>query len=156
MKVVASIYEDIPAWRILAKEILPLFGPHGSMRAFTHMLREHIACGTAFCIPEENEMGLVGGLLFEPGSPHVIAWLGVAERYRRQGAGTLLVRRALELVNPPAVIEVKTFGPGLQRGIPARCLYKKMGFVPTETVSDLPPDEPRQIFRCVLERKDEC
>lgn len=143
---------DIPAWRLLAAEVEPLFGPLVGDPSFEGALARCIARGDAFCVREGAEGSpLLGGLLFSRKPPiYTLGWLAVAERGRRRGVGCLLVRHALGLIRPPAEVVVTTFGPDLPEGEPARRFYEAMGFVPAEMAPPAPDGSTRQIYRLHL------
>jgi ribosomal protein S18 acetylase RimI-like enzyme len=142
--------EDFTPWLNLAAEVEHLFGSLVNDPLFQCALHKNIKRGTAFCIRENNGppgVPLVGGLLFSPQRLQ-IGWLAVAQKYRRSGAGQLLVEKAFSLVNPPAEVMVITFVAGDEGGLPARRFYEKLGFYPAEIVAG-PGGVPRQVYRCL-------
>jgi GNAT superfamily N-acetyltransferase len=76
-----------------------------------------------------------------------IGWLAVTAQARRRGVGGLLVEHACALVEPPATLEVITFGEDIAPGQPARRLYERFGFRPAESAPRGPEGGTRQVFR---------
>lgn len=150
--VVAAVTADIPAWRILAAEVEPLFGPMVGDPAFEQALARGIERCTAFCVHAGHGgpgAPLLGALLFSPTHAPIyrIGWLAVTAGARRMGIGRRLVRHALALVQPPAVVEVVTFTVGQNGGAAARDFYASLGFAPAEILPFGPEAVPRQVFR---------
>ena len=151
MNVQLARHEDIGSWLELAAEVEHLFGPMVSEPGFREALRRNIERGSAFCI-RQGDGGpgtpLLAGLLFSPKPPvYEIGWLSVASGRRRQGLGTALVHHVIRLVRPPAEMLVKTFGPDVPEGEPARQFYEAIGFAPGEMTDPGPEGNSRQIFR---------
>lgn len=156
--VVIAVAEDIPAWRVLAAEVEPLFGPMVGRSEFEEALARMIARGHALCVrADAGPPGspLLGGLLWSAHPPHYqIAWLAVTASARGQGIGAALIQTALAWVRPPAEITVVTFGPDIPEGEPARLLYQRIGFVAAEAAPDGPEGGSRQVFRRILDAPD--
>jgi GNAT superfamily N-acetyltransferase len=76
-----------------------------------------------------------------------IGWLAVTAQAQRRGIGSLLVEHACAMVEPPATLEVVTFGEDIAPGRPARRLYERFGFHPAESVPRGPDGGSRQMFR---------
>ena len=154
MEVVPAQVEDFPGWLKLAAEVEPLFGPMVSDAFFHQTVQRNIQRGTAYCIREHDGPPgtlLVGAILFSPKPPlYKIGWLVITEKYRRQGAGRLLVKTMLKLVKPPAEIIVTTFGPDDEGGLPARRFYEQLGFAPAEIIPNQFGGAPRQNYRRFL------
>ena len=95
----------------------------------------------------------MGGMLFSPRRPdradYRIAWLSVAGKWRRLGVGRVLVQHACDLVDPPAMMTVVTFGEDIEPGRPARSLYERLGFRPAESQPPGADGGSRQLFRRV-------
>jgi GNAT superfamily N-acetyltransferase len=154
VRVQSAEYRDVRSWLDLAAEVEGLFGDQLGDPDFYQALLRNIGRATAFCVREgDGPAGarLAGGMLFSPRWPerpeYRISWLAVAERCRRHGIARLLVQHAFNLVEPPAVLAVGTFGEDLEPGRPARRLYERMGFHPAEL---LPPGRnggSRQVYR---------
>lgn len=148
-RVCAATPEDVDAWRELAAEVEPLFGPLVGDPSFEGALVRCIARGDAFCVREGGAGSpLLGGLLLARKPPiYTLGWLAVAAHGRRCGVGRALVRHALALVQPPAEVVVTTFGPDRPEGEPARRFYETLGFAPAEMAPSGPDGSSRQIFR---------
>jgi GNAT superfamily N-acetyltransferase len=155
MRVRIAENEDYRPWLCLAAEVEPLFGPMVREPRFQQALRRNIGRRTAFCVREDDDApgaSLLGGLLFSPTPPlYTIGWLAVAEAYRRQGIGRLLVEYVVRQVRPPAEMVVTTFGRDLAGGYAARQFYERMGFKPAEMVACAPDGSARQIYRRLFE-----
>ncbi|MEU0505653.1 GNAT family N-acetyltransferase [Nocardia sp. NPDC005998] len=92
---------------------------------------------------------VVGGLLFgtRRAPTYHVRWLVVSEQARGRGVGRALLTEALRrFVQPPATIEVITFGLG-HPAPAARAFYDTLGFTPAEVVAPGPEGGPRQAFR---------
>jgi ribosomal protein S18 acetylase RimI-like enzyme len=154
VKVEPAQHEDFDSWLALAAEVEPLFGPMVGEPGFLAALRRNIERGSAFCLRQADGgpgAPLRGGLLFSPKPPvYHIGWLSVASRCRRRGVGTALVLHAMNLVCPPAELRVKTFGPDVPAGEPARRFYGALGFAAAETSDSESEGGARQIFRLVF------
>lgn len=141
---------DLPAWRLLAAEVEPLFGPMVGQPEFEAALARKVERGLALCVREGGGLPgarLLGGLLWSAHPPHYrIGWLAVAARARRQGVGRRLVETALAWVIPPATVEVVTFGEDNPAGLPARRFYLAFGFQPAEPAAPGPEGGSRQVF----------
>lgn len=154
MHVDCARLEDIPAWLDLACQVEPLFGPMLEDPGFNRALRKNIDRGTAYCVHEDDGppgSPLKGGLLFSRKPPeYEIGWLAVAQKWRRNGVGRLLVEHALRFVVTPAEVVVVTFGDSTEAGWPAREFYKELGFQPAELAPPGPDGGSRRIYRRIL------
>ena len=152
--VVVASSADLPAWRVLAREVEPLFGPMVGVPAFEEALARKVSRGQALCVREvDGDAGapLLGGLLWSSHPPrYQIGWLAVTARARRQGVGRQLVAAALARVEPPASVDVVTFGDDNLAGLPARQFYLDLGFQPAEPAPTGPEGGSRQVFRLLL------
>lgn len=154
MRVQIAGYRDARSWLDLAAEVEWFFGDMLGGPHFYRALLKNIGRGTAFCVREGDSCSgapLAGGMFFSPRRPdrpeYRIGWLSVAERCRRRGIGRLLVEHAFDLVEPPAVMTVVTFGEDVEPGQPARRLYEQMGFHPAELLPRGPEGGSRQLYR---------
>jgi GNAT superfamily N-acetyltransferase len=153
MRVDKSDYRDIRHWLDLAAEVEPLFGSMLDDPEFYRALLRNIERGTACCVRAgDGAPGspLLGAMLFSPPdatrAAYRIGWLAVTAQARRRGVGGLLVEHACALVEPPATLEVVTFGDS-EPGRPARRLYERFGFHPAEPAPRGPEGGSRQVFR---------
>lgn len=149
-----AIPADIPAWRLLAAEVEPLFGPMVGRSEFESALARKVERGQALCVREDSGLPgvpLLGGLLWSVHPPHYrIGWLAVSAQARRRGVGRRLVGTALGRVAPPAIVEVMTFGEDNPAGWPARAFYLALGFQPAEHAMPGPEGGSRQAFRLTV------
>jgi len=155
-------YRDVRSWLDLAAEVEGLFGDMLGSAGFYRVILNNIERGTAFCVREDGGPAgtlLLGGLLFSPARPdrpdYRINWLAVAERGRRCGVGTALVRHAFSLVAPPATFTVVTFGEDIEAGRAARRFYERWGFHAAEIAPNGPEVGSRQVFRCHIGQRPE-
>ena len=154
MRVQSAGYRDVRSWLDLVAEVEWIFGDMLSGPDFYQALLRNLGRGSAFCVREgDGPAGtpLAGGMLFSPRRSdrpeYRIGWLSVAERCRRHGVGLLLVQHAIDLVEPPAVMIVDTFGEDVEPGRPARRLYERMGFHPAELPHVGAEGGSRQLYR---------
>ncbi len=152
-EIVRATAADIPAWYTLAAEVEPLFGPMVSEPGFQRALAKNIARGTALCVRAGAPgSALLGGLLYSAHPPrYTIGWLAVARRAQRQGIGRQLVAQVLEQIQPPAQVQVTTFGAEHPGGPAARAFYARLGFQAAEAAPDGPDGGARQLFRRSME-----
>jgi GNAT superfamily N-acetyltransferase len=93
----------------------------------------------------------LGGLLYSPKPPlYTIGWLAVTRLYRRRGIGRTLIEHVFSLVEPSAEFVVTTFGADSRAGLPARCFYERMGFLPAELAPNGPEGGSRQVYRRMI------
>jgi GNAT superfamily N-acetyltransferase len=149
--------DDIPAWLLLAAEVEPLFGPMIQEPSFLAALINNIQRGSAYCIRNDDDppgQSLHGGLLFSAKPPlYRIGWLAVAQRARKQGYASSLLRHVLKQAVPPATVQVVTFGSDNLSGRPVRRLYERFGFTPAEMTCSGPDGTSRQIFRLQIDEE---
>ena len=148
--------EDFPNWLKLASEVEYLFGPMVNNALFIEPLKKNIERQSAFCVRERNgESGspLMGGLLLSAHPPvYRIGWLAVAQKWRRQGVGRLLVEYVFNHIKAPVEVIVTTFAENDKLGQEAVMFYKNMGFKKSGRASVRAPSgiecvEMKRIFR---------
>jgi len=130
MKVRQALPRDFQAWLVLAREVEHLFGPMADQEDFRRGLRQALSGMIAFCLDGEADLagrGLAGGVLIWP-PENEIAWLAVTAGGRGQGWGGLLLDHALSRLDDARAVMVRTFGPEVAEGLPARQLYLSRGF----------------------------
>lgn len=141
-----ALSSDAASFLSLAAEVEGWFGPMVDEPAFQDAVARAIDRGSALVAVSEDEV--IGGLLF---SHHRrprfdIRWLVVAERWRGQRAGEMLVAGAFDRwVSVPATVEVVTFGAD-HPGARSRGFYSRLGFEPAEMVEQGPEGGSRQRF----------
>ena len=154
MRVEPARPEDIPAWRALAAEVEPLFGPMVGVPAFEGALLRNVERGSAFCVREDDGppgAPLTGAVMVSADPPlHEVGWLAVGGAWRRRGVGRQLMDHVIGLVQPPAEMVVTTFGPDNPAGTAARAFYERLGFRPDEAAPAGPEGGSRQVFRLTL------
>jgi ribosomal protein S18 acetylase RimI-like enzyme len=156
LQVQIATKEDIPSWLVLSSEVEYLFGPMVDNRLFHDSLIKCITQRLAFCVRERNgEPGspLMGALMLSAEPPvYRIGWLAVAQKWRRQGVGRLLMEFVFNHIKPPAEVIVTTFDENDKLGQEAVMFYKNMGFKKSGRASVRAPSgieciEMKRIFR---------
>ena len=139
---------DIPGWLVLAAEVEELFESRMSIDpAFERILQRHVDRGTAWVVREADGPAggaIIGAAIWRPG-PREIAWLAVAERHRRTGVGSCLLRAMFEVAGsgPVSVVSFRSDAPG---GRPARLFYEAAGFRRAGPATDETAPSPREVF----------
>ncbi|WP_433734620.1 GNAT family N-acetyltransferase [Nocardia sp. CA-129566] len=143
--------QDIPAFLALAAEVEHWFGPMVDEPNFHGALENNVQRGTALIASSGSNV--LGGLLFgiRRAPTYHVRWLVVSEQGRGRGVGRALLADAVRrFVQPPASIEVITFGLGHPAAPAARAFYERIGFTPAEAVALGPEGGPRQAFRRIV------
>ena len=136
-------------WLKLAKEVEPLFGPMIDDQGFCDGLRTAILEENAFCVTDVGSAGRSGcfhGGIVISREANEIAWFAVARRSRGQGIGTALLSEAIGHLDPGKPITVTTFDQTIEAGIPARSLYRSVGFRDSEAAGPNPAGIPTVIM----------
>ena len=95
----------------------------------------------AICVKDNNRV--VGVLLFSK-KHNMICCLAVLPEYRERGIASMLLNTALNCLDRTKIITVSTYRQGDEKGIAARALYKKFGFVEGELIEEV--GYPNQRF----------
>jgi len=126
---------DLPAWFALATEMSSLFqhpadiGADPEFISYAHRTVKEYQVLTAVDYMSGNNMGFISISRRQ----NSIAWFAVWERYRSKGVGSRLLKTALRQLDHTKPITVEIFRDSNTQGIPARNLYKKYGFIETES-----------------------
>jgi Diadenosine tetraphosphate (Ap4A) hydrolase and other HIT family hydrolases len=126
---------DFPAWIELATEVSPIFqhpdnmGADPEFVAYIKSKTSKYEALTAVDYMSGNNMGFIG---FSR-TNNRISWFAVFEKYRGKGVGTRLLKTALRQLDHTKPITVDTYVEGYIAGIPAKNLYRKFGFIETES-----------------------
>lgn len=113
---------------------------------------------TGFLIGAYSESKMLGFIMFKELNDQAaeLVWMAVDPDYQNRGIGTLLVKEGVKLLlKKYTICETKTLSeidpdPQYDR---TRNFYKKVGFIPLETISPYPgwgKDNPCQIFVKIL------
>lgn len=146
---------DLPSWYALATEVSAIFrhpADMGSDPEFTSYAQSKISkyeALTAVDYVSGCNMGFIG---FSR-KHNRITWFGVSEKHRGKGAGIRLLKTALRQLDHRRPITVETFPEGYKPGVPAKNLYRKIGFVETDSNLTGPHNIP--ICRMTLDLSSE-
>jgi diadenosine tetraphosphate (Ap4A) HIT family hydrolase/ribosomal protein S18 acetylase RimI-like enzyme len=147
--------DDLPQWYALATEVSPIFRHPADMAkdpefiTYAKSKTSKLEALTAVDYRSGTVMGFIGFSRVN----NRITWFGVFERHRSRGAGIRLLLTALRQLDNTKPITVETFPEGFAPGVPAKHLYRKFGFVETE--SDLKGPFDVSICRMTLDLSDE-
>jgi len=127
-----STLDDYPDWLELAKEVEPLFGPMTDDPNFHDALRAAILEGNAFCVADggsdsERSGHFHGGIVISRKANEIV-WLAVARGSQGHGTGAALLAEAIDRLDHARPVTVTTFDRTVEAGIPARRLYRSVGF----------------------------
>lgn len=126
---------DLPSWYALATEVSLIFRHPADMGKDTEFISyakskvSKYEALTAVDYMSGNNMGFIG---FSR-THNRITWFGVSAKYRGKSVGSRLLKTALRQLNHSKLITVETFLEGYEPGMPAKNLYRKFGFVETES-----------------------
>lgn len=121
---------DLPQWMALVRRVagnFPGLETEAALAAHAATVEKFIRRGSALCAVQDG--CIVGVLLFSP-ARNQLCCMAVAPECRRQGVGTHLFMRLLDLAAPAREITVTTFRAGDPLGLSARPFYLKHGFRP--------------------------
>jgi ribosomal protein S18 acetylase RimI-like enzyme len=119
---------DITQWKIIIREVEPLFGPMLSDPGFIPAISEAIISNMVFGYEDDETHQIIGAIVINRDSNN-IEWLAVSNRQKQNGIGSKLLERALSELDKNQNIYVQTFSQEVEAGIAARKLYEKYGFV---------------------------
>ena len=146
MKIVVKQTRSFQNAYEIAKSLPEYFNDVG-LKEIKKDMRKHILFGAYL---DEKLVGFATFRIWNSDTIE-ISWLAVREEYQRQGVGSALIEKTLsKLSKKYKVCEVKTFSDKdeYEPYIKTRAFYKKMGFIPIETINQYPEwrDNPCQIF----------
>ena len=127
--------KDLSAWYALATEVSPIFrhpadmGVDPEFIAYAQSKSSKYEALTAVDYMSGKNMGFIG---FSR-TYNRITWFGVSSKYRGKGIGSRLLKTALRQLDHARPITVETYPEGYESGIPAKNLYRKFGFIETES-----------------------
>ena len=137
--------DDLPAWRQVARQVEPLFGPMADDPGFLQAIAACVDAGNAWTALDAQGRP-VGFVAVDPRA-NDITWLAVVSTHRGCGLGAELVRAALDALDGSRPVTVETFAPGVPHGAGARALYLGFGFTDTDAVSRNPAGIATVIMR---------
>ncbi len=127
--------KDLNKWFELATEVSPIFRHPGDMASdseFVEYAKNKVSKYEALIAVDRMSGDCLGVIGFSR-THNRITWFGVTSKYRGKGAGSKLLRTALNQLDNKKPITVETFPEGFEPGAPAKNLYRKFGFVETES-----------------------
>lgn len=135
---------DIVPWMRLVKKVSPEFP--GLETGESILEHEKTVLGFmnkngALCVKSGGS--IVGVLLFSR-ARNKLCFLAVDPEFRRQGAGTILVKRALDELDRSRDITVSTFRADDEKGAAPRALYFSFGFTEGELTEEF--GYPNQVL----------
>ncbi len=119
---------DVESWMNLVDIVEDNF-PGLDKGEYKKTLIKNINRQTALCVKFENQ--IVGILLFSINS-QCLSCMAVHPCYRKNGIGSALVEKMIELFAANIDIWVSTFRENDKLGVAPRALYQKFGFVADE------------------------
>lgn len=126
--------KDFDSWCELATQVSQVFrhpddmGQDLEFRSYAQSKLSKFEALTAVDYISGKSMGFIG---FSR-TYNRITWFGVFEKYRNKGVGLRLLKTALRQLDNKKLITVETYPEGYEPGIPAKNLYRKVGFIETE------------------------
>lgn len=141
---------DLPAWFSLATEVSPIFrhpADMGNDPEFISYAKSKTGKFEALTAVDEQS-GVNMGFIGFSRTYNRITWFAVREVYRGKGVGDRLLKIVLSQLDYTKPITVETFPEGYEPGVPAKNLYRKLGFI--ETQSDLTGPHNLPICRMTL------
>ena len=136
MEYIPAKPNDLSKWLAVANDVgdimrVPNMGTDADFIEYAKRKLEQDNAIMAYDSDNEQCAGFIG---FSR-SNNSITWLGVAEAYRNQGIGSILLSAALDELDKTKPITVNTYPASYLPGRPARSLYFKHGF--TETTGEV-------------------
>ena len=121
-------------WKIVAKDVAEIFGnpTMDTDPEFINYTQRKIKQKEAFIAVDEQNNNFFGFIGFSRNFNR-ITWFGVLEKYRNKGIGSQLLKKALNELDKTKEITVETYRENYIQGQSARKLYKKFGFIETES-----------------------
>ncbi|MCL2079463.1 MAG: GNAT family N-acetyltransferase [Oscillospiraceae bacterium] len=132
--------QDLPAWYDIATELSVIMrhpadmGKDPELMSYAKNKTSKNEALTAVDYMSNQNMGFIGfSRTFNR-----ITWIGVSEKYRGKSVGNRLLKTALRQLDHTKPITVETYPEGYEPGVPAKNLYRKFGFIETESDLLLP------------------
>ena len=144
MEAVYGMPSDIDSWMNLVNNVswnFPGLETQEKIQEHKETVLRFMSKKQALCIKNKDE--IVGVILFSRGH-NMICCLAVSPEYRRCGIGSILLKKAINELNPYKDITVSTFRENDSKGVAPRALYKKFGFAEDELIEEF--GYPNQKF----------
>ena len=135
---------DIDKWMQLVQDVrfnFPGLETDEGLAEHRETVLEFMGRNEAVCVKDGGN--IMGVLLFSK-KHNMICCLAVSPEYRRRGAASVLMDKALSELDRNRDITVTTFREGDEKGDAPRALYKKYGFEEGELVTEF--GYPNQVF----------
>lgn len=135
---------DIVSWMELVQTVskqFPGLETEESILEHKNTVLEFMNEQRAICVKDNKKV--VGVLLFSK-KHNMICCLAVLPDYREQGIASMLLDTALGSLDRTKIITVSTYRKEDEKGIAARALYKKFGFMEDELIEEF--GYPNQRF----------
>lgn len=136
MEVQYGAPENIGPWMELVSSIRSVFPgleTGAALEDHKNTVLRFMKEGRALCVMDAD--GLAGVLLLSK-KRNMICCLGVEGSHRGKGVGSLLLEKALSILDRSRPIEVTTYRANDEKGTAARKQYKKFGFQEMELVTE--------------------
>ncbi len=147
-----AIGNDIKSWMELihlVKDNFPGLETPDEIKSYEDTVLKNIRRGTALCV-KNNDL-VIGVLLFSINS-NMLCFLAVHPGYRREGVGSTLVAKFLEVFPKNQNIKLSTFREEDPWGQVSRPLYEKFGFIAGALTTEF--GYPHQEFYLRREKTD--
>jgi len=121
---------DLSDWLALAREVEPLFSPMSDVPEFQDGLRQAMQEKRVLSVRLDDSQSasqLAGGIIIDA-LENEILWLAVSGVSRGKGIGRLLLREAIDRLDPNRPVYMQTYDETIEAGAAARALYLNMGF----------------------------
>ena len=144
MKVEYGMPLDIESWMELVQSVswnFPGLETEVAIEDHRQTVVRFMGENRALCVKDAEK---VVGVLLLSKKYNMICCLAVAPEYRRNGIASLLLKKAIAVLDSSRDITVTTFRDNDEKGIAPRALYKKFGFVEEKLMIE--NDYPVQRF----------
>ena len=136
--------EEIDEWMALVRSVrdeFPGLETESALDEHRQTVLKFMGKSQAICVKEQERITAV--LLFSR-SRNMICFLAVAHGFRRRGAASALMEKALDELDRSGDITVSTFREGDEKGTAPRALYRKFGFAEDKLTVEF--GYPNQVF----------
>lgn len=135
MRIRLANENDLTAWCELATEVSRVFrhpADMGKDPEFISYAKSKTSKNEALTVTDDTSGKNMGFIGFSR-TYNRITWFAVSAEYRGKGVGSILLKNALMQLDHTKPITVETYPEGYGPGVPAKNIYRKFGFVETES-----------------------